>query len=107
MSRADPEDLYMWVKQQAKLNISTIKTRLTDDKKKIKENIVRILAGKGKPENVLQDAEHVFEASKYGTYFVTTDMRILKRQTDLLQDCNVFIVKPSEMLNIYRDYKNT
>jgi hypothetical protein len=51
-----------------------------------------------------QDAEHVYEASKYGSYFVTTDERILKREKELFDLCTVTVVKPSEMLQIYNDY---
>jgi hypothetical protein len=93
-----------WVKKEAESKIYTIDSCLTDNEQKIKSAILRILAGDGKPENMCQDAEHVFEASKYGSYFVTTDTRILKRESELFELCNVRVLKPSEMLNIYREY---
>jgi hypothetical protein len=93
-----------WVKREAQSRIYTIATGLTDNEQKIKDKILGILAGNGKPENMRQDAEHVYEASKYGSYFVTTDERILKREKELFDLCTVKILKPSEMLKIYQDY---
>lgn len=96
-----------WVKQQARLTIYTIKTQLTDDEKRKKDIILQILAGKGKVENMIQDSEHVYEASKYGSYFVTSDERILKKDLELFECCNVTILKPSELLEIYSQYERT
>jgi hypothetical protein len=93
-----------WVKREAQSRIYTIPTGLTDNEQKIKAKILGILAGNGKPENMRQDAEHVYETSKYGSYFVTTDERILKREKELFDLCTVTILKPSEMLKIYQDY---
>ena len=93
-----------WVKTEAQSIIHTIATGPTDSEVKIKAKILGVLAGDGKPENMRQDAEHVYEASKYGSYFVTTDARILKREKELFDLCTVRILKPSEMLKIYRDY---
>ena len=69
-----------WVKSEAATLIFTIETSLTSEEMKAKDNILRILAGNGKPEKMLQDAQHIFEAQKYGAYFVTTDERILKKR---------------------------
>jgi hypothetical protein len=35
------------------------------------QKIEAFFAGNGKVENITQDARHVFEAQKYGTYFIT------------------------------------
>jgi transposase len=93
-----------WVKKEAQSRIYTIVTSLTDDEQRIKSRILSILAGNGKPENMRQDAEYVYEASKYGSYFVTTDERILKRKKELFESCTVTILKPSEILRIYQEY---
>lgn len=93
-----------WVKREAQSRIYTIPTGLTGNEQKIKAKILGILAGNGKPENMRQDAEHAYEASKYGPYFVTTDERILKREKDLFDLCTVTVLKPSEMLKIYQEY---
>ena len=62
-----------------------------------------ILTGQGKPENSAADARHVFEAQKYGSYFITTDARILKRAEELQAACDINIVLPREFLALVRD----
>lgn len=96
-----------WVKQEAKNLVYTIPTSLTAGERKLKAEILKILAGNGRPENVLQDAEHVFEATKYGSYFVTTDERILKKKSELCAVCDIDIVKPSELVRILQSYEKT
>ena len=96
-----------WVKQRANSFVYTIETTLVESERKLRAQILRILAGNGKPENVSQDAQHVFEAAKYGSYFVTTDERILKKKGELCAACNVDIVKPSELAEILQEYENT
>ena len=49
---------------------------------------------------MLQDAEHVFEAQKYGKFFVTTDKGILKRKIDFGKLCGVVVLLPGEMLQL-------
>lgn len=94
-----------WVKQEANALVYTIETSLTDSERRLKAQILKTLAGNGKPENVSQDAEHVFEASKYGSYFVTTDQRILKKRGELCSACDLDIVTPSELTEILRTYE--
>ncbi len=96
-----------WVKREANKVIYTIKTSLTSDELNRKAMILRILAGNGKPENMVKDAEHVFEADKYSSYFVTTDERILKKKEELQDVVSVHILKPSELLEIINSYKNS
>lgn len=71
---------------------------LTDDEQRIRSEIHRILTGNGKPENVREDSEHVFEAQKYGGHFITTDRRILDRASELEALCGICVLKPSEFL---------
>ena len=89
-----------WVKREANKLIYTIETALIPDEQNRKVKILRILAGNGKPEKMVKDAEHVFEADKYGSYFVTTDERILKKEKELKGVVSVHILKPSELLEI-------
>ena len=95
-----------WVKQESSGLTYTIETSLTDGERKVKSLILRTLAGNGKLENVSQDAQHVFEAAKYGSYFVTTDQRILQKRSELYSVCDVDIVKPSELTEILRTYED-
>jgi hypothetical protein len=98
-----------WVKQRAASFIYTIETSLVASERKLLEQILRILAGNGKPKSVFEAARHVFEAAKYGSYFVTTDERILKKKGELCAACNIDIdiVKPSELIEMLKKYENT
>ncbi len=96
-----------WVKREANRLLYSIQTGLTDNERKEFAEILRILAGNGNPEKVADDANHVFEASKYCGYFITTDKRILSKKNELDKACSATIVKPSEFLEILAMYENT
>jgi len=95
----------IWVKKLANNFIYTIETCLNEDERRRKSEILRILTGRGKPEKMTKDADHVFEADKYGSYFVTTDKRILKKKKELQDIVSVNILKPSELLEIIASYE--
>ncbi len=95
-----------WVKSEAKNLIYTIKVSLTANEENELHQIEAILAGNGKVENIKQDARHVFEAQKYGAYFITTDNRILSRAHELYLACGVSILKPSDFLSLVLQYLN-
>jgi hypothetical protein len=88
------------VKTEAQNLIFTMEVWLTPSELVILRKIEAILAGNGKIENISQDARHVFEAQKYGSYFITTDTGILNRAPALRICCGVEIVRPSEFLAI-------
>jgi len=87
-----------WVKQRAAQRIFTVEVQNTPNEMKMKNEILAIITGSGKPENYSADAEHVFEAQKYGSYFVTTDNGILRRADALHDLCQIDILKPSQLL---------
>jgi hypothetical protein len=93
-----------WVKQDAAGLIYSIDAQLTPNEEKLLCDIEMILAGNGKIENIKQDARHVFEAQKYGCYFVTTDKRILVRADALKDSCGISIQLPSEFLSLVKQY---
>ena len=93
-----------WVKSEAKKIIYTINVSLTANEENKLHQIEAILAGNGKVENIKQDAKHVFEAQKYGAYFITTDNRILNRAHELYMACGVSILKPSNFLSLVIKY---
>ncbi len=93
-----------WVKQEAQRVIYTLPTPLIEEERNLKEKILSILTGAGKKKNMLEDADHIFEASKYGPFFVTTDKGILKRRDEIRNLCNVEILLPSQILNIINGY---
>lgn len=93
-----------WVRSEALSMIYTLPVQLTEGEMRQLREIEMIIAGNGKVENILQDARHVFEAQKYGSYFVTTDSRILSRAHKLKSACNVIVLKPSEFLAIAKQF---
>ena len=89
------------IKALAQERIFTIQTSLTSAELKIKQAIWDTLTGNGKPDNMKADAEHVFEAHKYGSYFITTDDRILKKREELDRiGVSCWILSPSELIII-------
>ena len=89
-----------WVKQEAGSKICSIGVQLTPPELGLKRKLLALLAGNGKPEKMAQDAEHIFEAQKYGSYFVTTDQRLLSRAVDVAAICSVTVLLPSEFLSL-------
>lgn len=87
-----------WVKEKAGGLIFSVNVQLTESEMKLLSDIEIILAGNGKIENIKQDALHVFEAQKYGDYFITTDKRILARSELLRQRCSLNVLLPSQFL---------
>lgn len=94
-----------WVKAEAAARIySTETTRTVGELSRLKQ-IHTILTGNGRPEKYWQDAEHVFEANKYGSYFVTTDRRILDKPGNLSNIVAVKILLPSEFLRLVEQHE--
>ena len=90
----------LWVKQAAQGLIRTGEVPLSPDERNRLQAIHAIVAGNGKSESVQEDARHIFEAQKYGAYFVTTDNRLLGRADQLRRECSVEILRPSEFLDL-------
>jgi predicted nucleic acid-binding protein len=93
-----------WVKKEAGGLIYTLPATLISEEKALLQKIERTLAGSGKRENIIQDARHIFEAQKYGSYFVTTDHRLLNKTYKIQKLCRVKIILPSEFLIIVQDH---
>jgi hypothetical protein len=92
------------VKAEAVDMTHTIKTSLTSEELTRLGKIHAALTGNGNPVNYAPDAQHVFEAGKYGGgYFVTADRRILAMKSELQALSRAVILKPSEWLRIYEE----
>ena len=81
----------------------TIETSLTPDEVARRAKIHMILTGDGDPKKYAADAQHIFEAGKYGGYFVTTDRRILNRKSELQAASGALVLTPSEWLRIFHE----
>jgi hypothetical protein len=93
-----------WVKNLAGGLIYSLNVQLTPDEQKVLHDIEAILAGSGKVENIKQDAWHLFEAGKYGHYFITTDKRILSRADAVRERNGVNVLPPTEFLASLRKH---
>jgi predicted nucleic acid-binding protein len=96
-----------WVKVEALSLIYTLNEQLNPDERMTLERIEAILAGNGKVVNIKQDAQHIFEAQRYGHYFITTDKRLLDKAAEVRTLCTVTILRPSEFLDIVRKHTPT
>jgi hypothetical protein len=100
LKEAEHPNTPAWVRREAQQMIYTQDVRLTPPEVATLRRIEAILAGNGKVENIAQDARHVFEAQKYGSYFITTDARLLKRAAQIRKEVSVTILRPSDFLDL-------
>lgn len=84
--------------EECQARIRSLNVSLTQPEIKLKQRILKTLVGKGKPENMAQDAEHLFEAQKYGSYFITVDRGILRKADALWALCGLVVLRPSTFL---------
>jgi hypothetical protein len=92
------------VKAIAASLIFTLKVGRNSEELRKYERIHKEMTGNGKPEKYAADADHIFEAGKYGGYFVTNDERILKKRESLNRLSGAFIVRPSEWQQIFSKF---
>lgn len=92
------------VKAEAARLIYTVEGSLTGNERELSQNIQSVLMGQGRPEKVKKDARHIFEAHKYGSYFVTTDAGILKHAGEIRAICSVQILLPSQFLEVVQNH---
>ena len=90
------------VKAEAGSMIYTIETSLSPEEVTRKVMIHEALTGNGKPEKYAADASHVFEAGKYGGYFITTDERILAKRKEIRALGGGIVFRPSEWINLFK-----
>jgi hypothetical protein len=96
-----------WVKDIANDSIYTIETSLTSQEESDLKDVQDIIVGEGNLENRKADCRHVFEAQKYGRYFITTDRGILKHADAIYKRFGtLFMVQPSEFLEIVKQNIN-
>lgn len=89
-----------WVKKQALSMVFTLKVQLTPDEQCRRTTLERLLRGNAQSDKHKDDAHHLFEASRHGGHFVTTDHRILSFTNEIFQQCSVQVLTPSD--TIYR-----
>jgi|HubBroStandDraft_6_1064221.scaffolds.fasta_scaffold319256_1 hypothetical protein len=87
--------------------IFTLPVGLNSDEERRHRIIKEKLRGNAKSGKHEADADHLFEAAKYGGYFITRDRRIMKRAGRL---CDVLpptltVVTLKDFLAIYNEYE--
>lgn len=73
-----------------------------------RSEVVRIMQGNALKSKHVKDATHLYDTSLWQcAYFVTCDNRILRKQSELSALLEgLWVVKPSQLFQIYQDYKN-
>lgn len=64
-------------------HLYSIEVELTPHETRMRQDIERELQGNARPGKHTADADHLFESSKYCSYFITHDERIINRSGDL------------------------
>ncbi len=91
------------VKKAAGGMIFTLEVGLNPKEQERKTKIHALLTGNGKPAKYAADATHVFEAGKYGGYFITTDDRILVKRDELRNLSGAVVLTPTEWFKVLAD----
>ena len=100
----DYQNTPQWVKDEALELIYTIEVELTQQEETLLERVEKLVVGNGSLEKMRSDCRHIFEAQKYGRYFVTTDNRLLKKSSQIKSNFNLYVVEPSDFLETLEHY---
>jgi hypothetical protein len=94
------------VQEAALPKLFTIPVGLNSDEQRRKRIIEQELQGNARPGKHMADADHLFEAAKYGGYFITHDQRILTRAGRLgeVLPPSLTVVTLVDFLAIFNDY---
>lgn len=94
------------VQQAFASQLFTISTDLIRQERHSRLEIEAGLQGNAKPGKHAADASHLFEAAKYGGYFITHDERILKRAASSCDlPPSLTVVTLMRFLDIFDDYQ--
>jgi hypothetical protein len=95
------------VKEAGSSQLFTISVGLNSEELRLRCDIERELQGNAKPGKHKADADHLFEAAKYGGYFITHDDRILRRAGKLghILPSSLTVVTLARFLEIFDAYE--
>jgi hypothetical protein len=87
--------------------IFSYSVKLNSEERRTRRLIEQELQGNATPGKHAADADHLFEAAKYGGYFITHDRRILSRSGNMrnLLPPSLNVVSLSSFLEIFDDYE--
>ncbi len=89
-----------WIRRKEIRSLKTVKLPLTEAEQLTLLDIQNIIVGNGSAERRRADCVHVFEAQKYGGYFVTSDEGIYKHADVIQAKYGLNIVSPDGFLKI-------
>lgn len=92
------------VKEQASSKIFTVSVELNPQEMTIKQRLHDLIVGNGKASTYAADAEHIFEAQKYGSYFLTEDRRLLGKADAVCTICGLVVLLPSDFLRMVKQH---
>lgn len=94
------------VQEAALPKLFTIPVGLNSDEQQRKRIIEQELQGNARPGKHMADADHLFEAAKYGGYFITHNQRILTRAGRLgeVLPPSLTVITLVDFLAIFDDY---
>jgi hypothetical protein len=95
------------IQEAALLQIFSYSVGLNSDEQRRHRIITQELQGNAKPGKHESDADHLFEAAKYGGFFITHDARILTRAGRLGEALppSLTVVTLADFLTIFDDWE--
>lgn len=89
------------VKRKASQLIYSVPVQLTPTELATHQKIRALIQGNAKPGKHDNDAFHIVESAKNGGwYFITNDVRLLKKTTEILKVLGIKVLKPSEFVTL-------
>jgi predicted nucleic acid-binding protein len=88
-------------KRLGETKIFTERVSLTPDELKLRQMLQAMMQGNAGQGKHWADADHVFEASKYGSYFITADERINRKAREIAALVRLRVLTIEEFLTIY------
>ena len=81
--------------------IFTLPVHLTPPELKVRQMLRQMMQGNAGQEKHWADADHVFDASKHGSYFITADERINGKAKEIAALVTLRVVTLEQFLTIY------
>lgn len=90
------------VKMETSSKTCTVPVELNPQEMTIKRKLHSLIVGNGKASTYAADAEHIFEAQKYGSYFLTEDRRLLGKAAAVQEICELIVLLPTDFLQLVK-----
>jgi hypothetical protein len=89
------------VRRAAAEILRSLHVGLTASERADMNTFVASLVGAKKPENIVPDLVHAWEAAKYGRFLITLDHDLLSRAQEITNWNGLLIVKPAEARRLH------